>query len=252
MKNKYLIIAIIFLFACKKEKSEPIEKADLTGKLKSISFQVVKQEFAYNDTTGKLQNASFYYDNVLYVEDTLIRSNNVIYIGLSKVMVNQEGLIKSFKDANNKNYYSVSYTDKLNYFTDPEGSIVGNLKYYDFKMENGNYTSCLHRGISSFGGLPLIDTFNFEYTNLAFNKYAPYQKLTYNDNFTLNYLGYDDNFLFPQNKNLIKEIRVTNKSGLTYIIIGLEYEFNNLNQLIKMRYTNKINGLASDYIFEYY
>ena len=48
MKNIYFIIAIIFLFGCKKEKIEPSEKVDLTGKLKCLILKDnYKQLFKY-------------------------------------------------------------------------------------------------------------------------------------------------------------------------------------------------------------
>jgi hypothetical protein len=144
----------------------------------------------------------------------------------------------------------VSYTSKLNYFTDNLNSpVFGNTKYHTFSIENGNYIRYLHQYYLILSGSSIIvDTVNISYSNLPFNKYAPEQKLFLYDAQIFDFLGYDDNYLFPQNKNLIKSMTV--KSANTQYTNDYDYEFNGLNQLVKMKITNLAG--VQEYTMKYY
>lgn len=253
MRNIIFIIAIIFLFSCKKEKMDTTKGISLVGKLKAKSETSYKYEYIYNDTTGLLQKIKYYGQTDTSLLSFIERKESKIYIHPYKpelyndyydISINQAGLIKSFKSWNkdiSSNLYTVSYTNKLNYFTDSRTNfILGNGKYYNFKMVDGNYISFVHKSISDWGTLR-IDTFDLTYTNLPYNKYAPQQKFFLMGDEFFDFLGFDDIYLFPPNKNLIKSM-----GGREF-----EYDFNSLNQLIKMRVID-LGVLKREYTFEYY
>lgn len=234
-------IVMILIFGCKKEKTEPIIKVDLSGKIKSLELlKEYKLLFGYNDTTGYL--SEIYTPNDTINKAIIYRNDNMIYLFSNyKIRIDNEGLIKSFKDSLDRNFITFSYTNKLNYFGDL-GTTNG--RYDRFKLIDGNYTSYIHQYTSDFG-FPVKDTFSIAYTNLSYNKYAPYQKLLIYQPEILDYLGYDDNYLFPQNKNLIESIHINGER-----IYDFEYEFNSLNQLVKTNVTS--NGGVQEYSMEYY
>jgi hypothetical protein len=234
-------IVMILIFGCKKEKIEPIIKVDLSGKIKSLELlKEYKLLFGYNDTTGYL--SEIYTPNDTINKAIIYRNDNMIYLFSNyKIRIDNEGLIKSFKDSLDRNFITFSYTNKLNYFGDL-GTTNG--RYDRFKLIDGNYTSYIHQYTSDFG-FPVKDTFSIAYTNLSYNKYAPYQKLLIYQPEILDYLGYDDNYLFPQNKNLIESIHINGER-----IYDFEYEFNSLNQLVKTNVTS--NGGVQEYSMEYY
>lgn len=256
MKHILLLITILSFFGCKKEKIQPIDKTSLVGKIKATIFQNNKYEYIYNDTTGNLKK-------VLYItplDTSIVFSfdyvNDRIYIYTEPnsandyfdLKINQAGLINSFKSwdgMDSKNYYTVNYTNKLNSFTDGiENPFFGAGKYYNFKIEDGNYVSFVHQYIPIFGGLNR-DTFNIAFTNNLYNKYAPNQKLFVSADLIFDFLGFNNNYLFPQNKNLIKSIESVGK-----YIISFEYEFNTLNQLVKMKMISSLG--ETEYTLEYY
>ena len=257
MKYIFLTIGILVFFACKMEKIEPINKIDLNGKIKSITPQLGrKQEFIYNDTTGQLWRVEIFDFNSNDTLDglTIERNTNKIfiypdsgaisYVDYFDIIIDNEGLIKTFKswfEGRSKNFITFNYTNKLNYFSDL-GTTNG--RYDRFKIIDGNYTSFIHQYTSDFG-YPVKDTFSITYTNLPYNKYAPLQKLLIYQSEILDYLGYDDNYLFPQNKNLIDSIHINGER-----IYDFEYEFNSLNQLVKTYVTS--NGGLQEYTIEYY
>jgi hypothetical protein len=260
MKNTIFILAILFLFGCKKETVKQMDGIDLTGKIKSITFEEVKSIFTYNDTTGKLRFVSYFYSDKEYII-SFDRNKNKIYFYYNfpslyndyfDLTIEEGGLIKSFKSWNgldSRNYYNVNFTNKLNYYTDAvDNPLFGGSRYYNIKSENGNYVSCLFKYIPFLSGGLMVDTINYTYTNLAYNKYAPLQKLLLTEYNVIDYLGYDDNFLFPQNKNLIKSMSI--KTGNTEYVNEYDYEFDGLNQLVKMKITN-LAGVR-EYIMEYY
>ena len=81
MKNIYFIIAIIFLFGCKKEKIEPSEKVDLTGKLKCLILKDnYKQLFKYYDTTGELKNISSIIGTDTFVFYSFKRESKSVFV----------------------------------------------------------------------------------------------------------------------------------------------------------------------------
>lgn len=262
MKNTIYIIAIIFLFACKKEKSEPIKKNDLKGKIKTVSTSPLQKTFfSYNEVSGNLEKISIIADDTT-LGYTIKRTNDYIflvanlnfitYLDSFEIKYNNEGLIKKLFIWNNgisKDYITVSFTNKLNYFSDFEGNISLTGKYDKFTLVNGNYTKYIHKYKSYFTGSDIqrIDNFAITYTTLPYNKYAPYQKLLLEDGGLLDYLGYDDNYLFPQNKNLIESIKI---DGYWHQKYDFEYEFNSLNQLVKTRISS-FQGIE-EYTMEYY
>ena len=261
MKNIYFIIAIIFLFGCKKEKIEPSEKVDLTGKLKCLILKDnYKQLFKYYDTTGELKNISSIIGTDTFVFYSFKRESKSVFVYpdtnrfnyFYKILMDNQDLISSFKSWENgisKDLYKFSYTNKLVFFTDKEGEPdIGNTKYHSFTIENGNYTKYLHTYLSLFGG-PFTDTVKLMYTNLPNNRYAPLQKLLLYSDEMFNYLGYDNNFIVPQNKNLVKSIEI-NGFLRTKDLWDFEYEFNALSQLTKMKIT-RIGGVQ-EYTMEYY
>jgi hypothetical protein len=236
-------IVMILIFGCKKEKIDQ-KKIDLTGKIKILASKTSdsNKEFIYNDTSGLLERIIPFTISDTFEPSLIYRNDNMIYLFSNyKIRINNEGLIKSFKDSLDRNFIIFSYTNKLNYFGDL-GTTNG--RYDRFKLIDGNYTSYIHQYTSDFG-FPVKDTFSIAYTNLSYNKYAPYQKLLIYQPEILDYLGYDDNYLFPQNKNLIESIHINGER-----IYDFEYEFNSLNQLVKTNVTS--NGGVQEYSMEYY
>ena len=262
MRNIIYVIAIFFLFGCKKEKIEPISKISLVGKLKSTIFENNKLVFFYDDTFGLLQKVIVFNEIDTSVVYSFERNENKIFVypksnlynDYFDISINQDGLIKSFKswdDVVSRNYYSVSYINKLNSFTDAvDNPFAGNGKYSNFTIENGNYIKYWHKFIPFLGGVG-SDTINCEYTEYPYDKYAPYQKLIVSGDPILDYLGFDGNFLFPQNKNLIRSIEYTNNLGVLYMVLDFNYTFNQTNQLINTKIVNS-NGSLQEYTMEYY
>ena len=168
-----------------------------------------------------------------------------------EISINPSGLIQTFKtiELNPQDYISVNYTNKLISFTDPLNPFTGSGKYYNFTKQDGNYIQFLHKYIPSLSGGLNIDTIKLTYTDLPYNKYAPNQNLYFGVAEYLEKLGFDNIFLFPQNKNLIKSY------GIYYefnkVIYNYDYEFNSLNQLEKVQ-INDNNGNTNVYNMEYY
>jgi hypothetical protein len=252
MKKIIFGIVIILIIGCKKEKIEPSDGVSLVGKLKTLYDNNFKFVYSYNDSTGFLNQVYIYSQLDTIDSYTFLRGDNKIYIDNKfEISVNPKGLIQSFKtiELNPQNYISINYTNKLISFTDPINPFFSGGKYYNFIRINGNYTQYLHRYTPFLSGGLNIDTFKLTYTDLPYNKYAPLQKLYFGGAEYIDHLGFDDNFLFPQNKNLIKSLGIFYEN--TNIIYNFDYEFNSINQLVKVT-TIDNNGNNNEYNLEYY
>lgn len=234
MKKTVYILAIIFLFSCKKEKVEPSEnntanKETLTGKLKSLN----QYQFFYYPNTGELKSVKVYDSITNMLRDYIDLKSIPNKITFS--YANKDTTFAIVTPFNNISrimerlpYFS-PYTYKkceVDYLNDECQLLFQNNSFFhasncfrDFRKKNGNYVYCTYYYYfyiigANFG----YDTFRIDYTNYSFNKHAPYQGMFLSNEYGFEIpikheipfepylLGLNNRYLYPHNRNLIKSI----------------------------------------------